>query len=516
MLAKKSLKDGMIVLAVVIAVKIILQVIAIHPVYELHRDEFLHVDLGYYPSWGYTSVPPVTGVLSMLIIALGKSVFLVKAIPVVFGVLLLVVLWKMIEALGGGHYALILGATCVLFSALLRINTLYQPNSLEYLVWIAVFYVMIRYIQTKFPKYLYASALLLALGLMNKYNIGFLIIGLIPSILFSEHRKLLANRHFYLAVLVMVAIVSPNIYWQYTHDWPVVRHMQTLASTQLVNVDRTGFFMDQFLFFIGGLPVIFAGFISFFRHPPFRKYRIFFWTFVIALALYAYLRAKSYYTIGFYPVFIAFGAVYLETLLRGGVLAKVVRPVLVLIPIALIGYLFPVVVPVKAPADIAKNNARFRMLGLLEWEDGREYALPQDFADMQGWKELAGLVDEAILQVDDRTLCIVQCDNYGQAGAINFYSNHNVRAYTMHADYIYWYPLEEMEVRDVILVKNWWDEDPGREREKALFDNVFKIGEIQNPYARERGTAVYLLKGARGSVNDVLREEIGRRLGTDD
>ena len=60
---------------------------------------------------------------------------------------------------------------------------------------------------------------------------------------------------------------------------------------------------------------------------------------------------------------------------------------------------------------------------MLRWEDGKEYPLPQDFADMLGWKELAAKVDKAYLEFNDPAHTLVLCDNYGQAGAINFIQN---------------------------------------------------------------------------------------------
>src|SRR5210317_405246 len=122
-----------------ILLKFLLQYLSINPVYELHRDEYLHLDLGNHLAWGYTTVPPITGWISFVILSLGKSVFWVKFFPALFGALIIVLVWKIIEELEGNLFALVLGATGVVCSALLRINTLYQPNSLEYLIWTLVF-----------------------------------------------------------------------------------------------------------------------------------------------------------------------------------------------------------------------------------------------------------------------------------------------------------------------------------------------------------------------------------------
>src|SRR5690606_33236860 len=85
--------------------------------YELHRDEYLYLDQADHLAWGYLSVPPFTSWISGIIQLLGNSEFWVKFFPALFGALTMVVVWKAIEELKGNLFALILGATCVLFSA---------------------------------------------------------------------------------------------------------------------------------------------------------------------------------------------------------------------------------------------------------------------------------------------------------------------------------------------------------------------------------------------------------------
>jgi len=83
----------------------------------------------------------------------------------------------------------------------------------------------------------------------------------------------------------------------------------------------------------------------------------------------------------------------------------------------------------------------FDELNITRWEDGKIHNMPQDYADMLGWKELAHLVDSTFTLVEDKAHTIIHCDNYGEAGAINFYSTQPyTEAYSMSADYIHWYP----------------------------------------------------------------------------
>ncbi len=505
---KYKMSKKSIILICFVLLKFALQYFAINPVYELHRDEFLHLDLGKHLAWGYTSVPPVTGVISFIILLLGNSVFWVKFFPTLFGALTIVVVWKTIEELNGKLFALILGAVAVTFSALLRINTLYQPNSLEYLLWTLLFFTVIKFINSENNKWLWLAAITFAFGFLNKYNITFLVLGLLPALVISKHRKIFLNKHFYFALLLGLLIVSPNLIWQCQNDFPVFYHLKTLAETQLVNVDRIGFLKEQLLFFTGSLFVIVLAFISFFRYPPFRQFRLFFWSTIFTLAIFTWFKAKGYYAIGLYPVLLAFGSVYLETLLSKGWM-KYLKPVAVLLPVLLMIPMFPIMLPVLSPPEIIQKEEIFQKFGLLRWEDGQDHQIPQDFADMLGWKELAIMVDETFDNIEEKENTIIHCDNYGEAGAINFYSKQKyTQAVSMNADYINWYPLDEMEIENVILVKSINDEDKNREREKSFFDSVTLVGEISNQFAREKGKKVFLLKGAKISVNEILREEI--------
>lgn len=298
-----------------ILLKFVLQYILIDPVYELHRDEFLHLDQAHHLAWGYTSVPPFTSWISWIILQLGNGVFWVKFFPALFGALTLVVVWKTIEELKGGWFALLLGAVSVVFSTLIRLNMLYQPNSPDILAWTLLFFTIQKFINTQNSKWLWYAGIAFAFGFLNKYNIAFLLIGLLPSILITEHRTIFRNKQFYYAMLLAALLVLPNLIWQYTNGFPVFKHLDELARTQLVNVNRFDFLKEQLLFFMGSLFVVLAAFMAFIFYPPFRKYRIFGWSFLFIISLFFYLKAKGYYAIGLYPIFLAFGAVYLEQIL---------------------------------------------------------------------------------------------------------------------------------------------------------------------------------------------------------
>ena len=63
-----------------------------HPVYELHRDEFLYLEQGNHLAWGYMEVPPMLSWLSWLTHLFGGSFFWVKFWPSFFGAFTLVII----------------------------------------------------------------------------------------------------------------------------------------------------------------------------------------------------------------------------------------------------------------------------------------------------------------------------------------------------------------------------------------------------------------------------------------
>lgn len=495
-----------IILAGFIVIKFLLQLILISPEYDLQRDEYLHLDQANHLAWGYLSIPPMTAWISFLIKLLGNGVFWVKFFPALFGALTIVVVWKAIEELNGNLFALILGATGVLFSALLRLNTLYQPNSLDVLCWTTLYLVVIKFLNTQKPKWLYVGAIVFAIGFLNKYNIVFLLIGFSPAILMTEQRKVLANRHLYLAMLLGLLLILPNLLWQYLNGFPVIHHLKELSETQLINVDTWGFLKSQLLFFVGSFYVIIAALFALLFYKPFEKYRAFFWAIIFTLAVFAYFRAKDYYAIGLYPIYLAFGAVFLADVLKNG-WRRYLQPVAIAVPVLFFIPMYNFAFPNKSPEYIVKHENRYKDLGMLLWEDGKDHALPQDYADMLGWKELAFKVDKVYADLPEPGKILVLCDNYGQAGAINYYTRNKIRAVSFSADYINWFSLDQ-PYEHLIRIRTYTSRDTEFEEISPYFQTSFVSDSITNPFAREYRTTIFTFIGAKVDINKRIKDEI--------
>lgn len=489
-----------------ILLKFVLQYVLISPEYDLQRDEYLHLDQAHHLAWGYLSVPPVTSWISYIIFSLGNGVFWVRFFPALFGALTLLVVWKTIEALKGNLYALVLGATCIVFSSLLRINMLYQPNSLDVLCWTGFYYVIIQYFSTEKPKWLFIGAIVFAFGFLNKYNILFLFIGLLPALLLSSQRKVFVERKLYLALIAGLLLILPNILWQYNNHFPIVHHMKELSATQLVNVDRTGFLKEQILFFIGSFFVIIAALYALLFHKPFTRFKFFFASLIFTLVIFMYFKAKAYYAIGLYPVYIAFGAVFLSQILQTG-WKRYLKPLFIIIPLLFFIPMYNLSFPNKSPEYFIKNPEKYKKLGMLRWEDGKDHDLPQDFADMLGWKELARKTDSVYDLIPNKKETIVLCDNYGQAGAINYYTKKGIKAVSFNADYVNWFDLD-IQYKNLIRIKNHEEKSTEFQETSPFFQSSAIAGEVTNKYAREYKTTIFVFTNAKININKRIETEI--------
>jgi hypothetical protein len=495
------------ILVLIVVIKMILQYVVVDPVYELHRDEFLYLDQGNHLAFGYISVPPFTALISKVILLLGGGMFWVRFFPALFGALTIIFTWMIVESIGGSLLSKVVAACAMLFSPLIRLNILFQPNSFDILAWTIIFYLLIKFIQTENNKWLYIMVIVVAAGFYNKYNMIFLIVALAIGLLLTYQRKIFLRPSFWIAVILCLLLLLPNILWQVKNHFPVFGHMKVLKVNQLDNNTASGFLISQVLFFLGSLPLTIGALFAFFTLKSFKPYRFVGISFAAIMMLFALMKAKDYYAIGIFPVMMAFGSVWFDNILRKN-LRQFIFPALILLNLAVFIATLKFVYPVLSPAEIRQNADSFEKMGLLRWEDGKNHNLPQDFADMIGWREMAEKALEAykMLPPDELDNTLIICDNYGQSGALNFYNRNKMpEAYAFNTDYIYWLP-QLKTIRNILLVG-----DKPEDEITELFSNFKLTGVVENPEAREKGTGIWIFTGAIDQFTAIFYEQVKER-----
>ena len=490
-------------------IKFILPFVLQSHVYEPHRDEFLYLAEGRHMAWGFMEVPPFLSVFAWLTNLFGGSMFWIKFWPSLFGAFTFIITGKLILSLGGKSFALFLGFLDFIFGAYLRVHYLFQPNFLEIFFWTLIAYSLIRYVQTEKNNWLYVFGLGVGLGMMSKYSVAFFIVSILLGLLVTQQRKIFSNKHFYYASLIAFIIFMPNLTWQYLHHFPVVYHMKELQETQLQYISPVGFLVDQLIMNIPCVFVWLAGLcsVSFSRNA--KQYRFIGWAYTFVIALLLIGHGKNYYSLGVYPVLLAFGAYQLEQLTAKRF--RVLRYAFIIVPLFFAYYFVPIALPLFEPAKLATfyKNRHLEKSGLLKWEDLKNHPLPQDFADMLSWEEMTKKMAAAYNTLDsnEKKNTILFCDNYGQAGAVNYYGpKYNLpQAFSDNASFLYWMP-DSLKFENLVLLTD--DENEMQHPFIKNFTSAILKDSITNFYARENGSLILILKGGDSSFKKMFVEKI--------
>ncbi len=473
-----------------------------------HRDELLYFSLGAHPSAGYASVPPLTGWLAWLMIRVaGSNLFSARLLPALFSGVMVFLASGLTKELKGNRYAQILAAVAiVIFPINLRGFYLFEPVFLDVFFWTLIFWVLLKWINTQQNRWLLFLGIAVGLGLMNKYTVFLQLFCLFLVIFFTPYRSLFRRRAFWLATVIAFLIFLPNIVWQVANGFPVITHMQALHDSQLVNVNRINFLTDQLMIGFMATFLILPGlFVPLFSRS-YKQARFMAVASLLGMLILLVLRGKSYYTAGVLPFLICSGAVVWEKLLKPPALRLAFPLLLAFLSLPA----FPLGIPVCNAQKLAGYFAGMkRTIGfdaVLRDEDGRYHALPQDYADMLGWDELANGASVAWKQIPDQKAAFIFCENYGEAGAITVLGKNLglPQPVSFSESFYYWAPREfRSAITSVVYINDEMGEDVD-----TLFRNIRVVGGITNPLAREFGTKVWLCTDPKYDFNAFWKERV--------
>jgi hypothetical protein len=479
-------------------IKFILPYALPHPVWELHRDEYLYYEQGKHLSLGYLENPPLIGLLGYISSLLGGTEFWIKFWPAIIGAMTLLLTARFAAEFGGGLFAQVLAAIGVIFSAYLRIHYLFQPNMLDIFFWTLSCFYLLRYINSKQDKYLYLLALALALGFWSKYSVLFIIIALLLSLAISQYRYVFAKKAFWRSVLLALVLILPNVVWQYMHKFPLVHHMKELRETQLQHLNKADFLKEQLLMLFPVAIVWIGGLLWLLMH---RSYRVIGFVYLIVILLLTFGNAKGYYALGAYPMLLAAGGNYFEKLTKRNIW---IRYAITIFIIALSFPPFFLLLPVQSPMKMESFNRKYGIekMGLLRWEDMQNHPLQQDFADMLGWKELAEKSQRfyATIPENEKKETVVYCRDYGLAGGIRFYSQDkrfSNKVFSDNGTFLLWIP-QQLRFKNLIFVGR---EMPANDDEVFQhFQKVSLIDSCANPLSRQYQYKIIYFENASDSA----------------
>ncbi|HQT92994.1 MAG TPA: glycosyltransferase family 39 protein [Thermoanaerobaculaceae bacterium] len=467
-------------------------------VYGLFIDELYFLACGEHLAWGYVDMPPLTAVQAWLARSLfGDSMLAIRLFPALAGAGLVLLAGALARELGGRRFAQGLAAFAVATAPgdLLAASYL-SMNSIEPLLWMGCALVLLRIIRTGDTRLWLAFGLVAGIGLENKDTMLLFGFALVAGLLLTPERRLMANRWFLAGGAIAFLVFLPNLVWMIEHHFP---HLEMLAnirrSGRNVELSPLQFMAQQFVF-TGPLaaPIWLAGLGRLLAGRAFRPYRALGLAYVVTIAVLLALHGRVYYPLPAYAMLFAAGAVALEAWLAHPGLRWVKPAYAGVVALAAV-VLAPVAMPLLPPQTYIRY-AQALHLSPPQIEHRKASVLPQLFADRFGWPEMARAVAKAYfaLPAAERARCAIFGNDYGEAGAIDFYGPALglPKAISGHLTYWYWGPRGY--TGDVMLVLG--DRREVLERE---FADVRAVAEIGQTYAMaQEHFTLYLCRKPKG------------------
>jgi Dolichyl-phosphate-mannose-protein mannosyltransferase len=502
--AKQSfMAQGMLVVIAIALVKLVLHCV-FNNRYGYFRDEFDYLACGDHLGWGYVDQPPLLPFLVRISrILLGDSLRSIRFLPALATSALVVLAALIAREFGGRRFALLLTALTVLIAPIyLSGGSLLTTNCLEPLLWMGCAYFAILVINRNDPRYWLWFGVIAGLGLEEKYSIAVLGLGIVAGLLMTAQRRSLASKWFWLGGCAAFLIFLPNLVWNVEYHWPFLELLHNIrASGRDVELSPLQYFTQQILLVHPfTAPIWITGVISLLFSARLRPYRFLGWCYLITFTMFVLLKGKNYYLAPIYPMLLAAGSVTIERGIEGSRQAWL-KPVIVVLLLAGGAWFAPLVVPVL-PIDRFVSYMDSLPFKVPRTEHSHEgVSLPQHYADQFGWEELVAKTAQAWSQIPEaeRSDCGIFAQNYGQAGAIDFFGRRYglPPALSGHQTYYLWGP-RGYSGQCLIVV------DDRKEVLEKLFAHVEYVGKSDNPYALERNIPVFICKGAKfGSLNDL-------------
>jgi Dolichyl-phosphate-mannose-protein mannosyltransferase len=468
--------------------------------YGFFRDELYFIACSHHLDWGYVDQPPGVAVLSWAgRLLFGDNLFAVRFFPIVFLCLQILFVGLTVRAMNGSRFVVALACLCT-FAVPQYFGTWLNTDMFMDTGWAACAWIAARILRGDSPKSWLLFGLFAGLALQGKHAMVLFGFAFVVGLLLSPARRHVAGPWLWAGGFLAFLIALPNLIWEYRHHWATYELLSNIAQSDknrvLGPLEYLRSNIDSFTYIPSLIAFLGLGWLLFARTG--RAYRALGWTWLISYVLMVLLKGKAYYLTPVYSTLFAAGSVALAAgidLLGNTRARTIAKSVVVLLVLAngMIGW--PFAMPMM---PVEKFIAYSEALGVKpsSAETSVLAKLPQQYADQFGWKEMTAEVARVYNAIppDQRKDCGIFAQNYGEAGAIDYFG----RAYGLpsaisgHQNYFYWGPREYTGSCLVVIGDT-------RDHLRLKFETVIEEGETFHPYAMpfENHRRIWLVRGPK-------------------
>jgi len=294
--------------------------------YGYHRDELYFLLCAHHLNWGFVDQPPLTPAIAWLMDTIAPGNLTVFRTPsaLISGVCVVLVALIAREVGGGRGPQLFAAALVATSSAAFAFGHLLSTTTVDVLVWLLIIWLTIRVLRTGDTRWALLIGAVAGVGLLNKYLVGLLALGLVGGVLIAGPRRLLRSRWVLAGAALAVLVVAPNLMWQLANGFPQLDVAGEIASGDSSYAGRSSALALQLVIVSPIATVVWvAGLVALFRRPEWRRYRAVGWAWAVVVALVLIGGGKGYYDAALLLALTGVGAVpVVEWAARGGVVLR--------------------------------------------------------------------------------------------------------------------------------------------------------------------------------------------------
>jgi uncharacterized membrane protein len=453
--------------------------------YGYFRDELYYLACARHLAFGYVDQPPLIALVTWLTVhTLGTSLVALRFLPALAGAATIWLTAMIARDLGGGRFAQSLAALSIALAGIYVIVAhLLTMNVFEPLFWMGCAWVLIRIIKTGNQKLWLWFGVLAGLGLENKYSMALFGFSVVVGLVLTVERKAFRSPWIWIAGTVALAIFLPNLIWNVQHHWPFFELLHNIRASGR-DIERGPLaFMGNQIFIMSPLnfPLWLAGLLFLFFGRDGKRFRMLGWAFLMVLAATMLLHGKDYYSAPAYPMLLAAGAVAIE---RAATARRWLKPAAVLALVAGTAPLLPMMIPILPLPTYVRYQEAIHLAPPATEKSHLSSPLPQYYADDLGWQQMTAAVAHEYdrLPLGLRSVTAIYAQNYGEAGAIDFFGPKYglPKAICPHQNYFLWGPRNYKGLAMIVLGGN-------RKDLEKYFGQVIHAGDFGVPYALEHG-----------------------------
>jgi hypothetical protein len=413
--------------------------------YGYFRDEFYYIACSKWLALGYVDHPP----LSILILAIqrklfGDSLLSIRILPAICDAAVVFMTGWIAREMGGRRFAQMLAALAAMTAPVyLGVTGFYSMNAFELAFWAIDIWIVVRILRTGDQKLWLAFGVIAGIGVENKHSMLFFCFAVLAGLILTEQRRHLLSPWLWIGGAAGALLLAPNIVWEIRSGWPTLEFVRNAQLVKNYHASLLEFAAGQVLL-MGptNLPVWLAGLGFCLFSGSGKTYRALGWAYLAMFALMAVAGGKAYYMTPIYPALLAPGALVIERA-AASFEWRWLRPALACLVMVGGIAVAPMALPILPPKTFLQYA---RMVGVAEVRQERHQqgAMPQQFADMFNWPEMAATVAGVYrsLPPDERADCTIFAGNYGEAGALEFFGPRYglPRVISPHNNYWIWGP----------------------------------------------------------------------------